>query len=200
MSKETHYPTYDVMNAQHEWDGHTRRIVNERLHTGGDYQFLTVLEAEMLRSCCAQLVDDDRAELIQYIIEYIDKQMASGIESDRKTGLPSAPALLRMGLDALGDSCQLLYTEHFFHLERKRQLEILKSISEEDGLPYETWKHVPQKAFFQKLLMLTLESYYSHPRIWSEIGYGGPAYPRGYVRMHPGQLDPWEAKPKYEEA
>ncbi|OXM85058.1 gluconate 2-dehydrogenase subunit 3 family protein [Paenibacillus rigui] len=200
MSKESHYPTYDVMNAQHAWDDHTRKIVNERLHTGGDYSYLTVLEAEMLRSWCSLLVDDDRAEIIQFIIEHLDRQLASGLESQRKPGLPPAPALVRLGLDALGGSCQRLYTDHFFHLERERQLQIMQAISTGDGLPYEAWKHVPQQPFFQKLLTLTLEAYYSHPRTWSEIGYGGPAYPRGYVRMHPGQLDPWEAKPKYEEA
>ncbi|KQX56587.1 hypothetical protein ASD40_04085 [Paenibacillus sp. Root444D2] len=32
--------------------------------------------------------------------------------------------------------------------------------------------------------------------VWSEIGYAGPAYPRGYVRTQLGQLDPWEAQPK----
>ena len=30
-------------------------------------------------------------------------------------------------------------------------------------------------------------------RAWSEIGFGGPANPRGYVRMDFDQRDPWEA-------
>lgn len=55
---------------------------------------------------------------------------------------------------------------------------------------------VPQHEFFQKLLTLTVEAYYSHPKVWSGLGYGGPAYPRGYVRTQLGQLDPWEAKPE----
>ncbi|WP_028548956.1 gluconate 2-dehydrogenase subunit 3 family protein [Paenibacillus sp. UNC451MF] len=192
------YPTYDIMSAQHEWDQNTRSIVNERLHTGGDYLFLSVLEAEMLRTWCSLLMDDERGEIMQFVIEHIDRTLSSGIESERKLNSPRAALLLRAGLEALDDSCQLLYTERFFHLESERQLQIMTSISDEDALPHEVWKHVPQKVFFQKLLSLTTEAYYSHPRVWSEIGYGGPAYPRGYVRMHPGQLDPWEAKPKYE--
>jgi hypothetical protein len=35
--------------------------------------------------------------------------------------------------------------------------------------------------------------YYSHPHSWSEIGFGGPANPRGYVRMYYDRRDPWEA-------
>jgi hypothetical protein len=36
--------------------------------------------------------------------------------------------------------------------------------------------------------------YYSHPAAWSEVGFGGPASPRGYVRIGFNTRDPWEAK------
>ena len=36
-------------------------------------------------------------------------------------------------------------------------------------------------------------AYYAHPTAWSEIGWGGPASPRGYVRMDYDERDPWEA-------
>jgi len=32
-----------------------------------------------------------------------------------------------------------------------------------------------------------------HPASWNEIGFGGPASPRGYVRMNFDRRDPWEA-------
>jgi len=28
-----------------------------------------------------------------------------------------------------------------------------------------------------------LAAFYSHPWAWNEIGYGGPAYPQGYMRL-----------------
>ena len=31
-----------------------------------------------------------------------------------------------------------------------------------------------------------LGAFYSHPWAWNEIGFGGPAYPRGYIRMGVG--------------
>ncbi len=37
-------------------------------------------------------------------------------------------------------------------------------------------------------------AYYSHPFAWNEIGFGGPASPRGYVRMDFNRRDPWEAE------
>ncbi len=36
-------------------------------------------------------------------------------------------------------------------------------------------------------------AYYAHPTAWNEIGFGGPASPRGYVRMQLDRRDPWEA-------
>ena len=38
-----------------------------------------------------------------------------------------------------------------------------------------------------------VRAYYAHPTAWSEIGWGGPASPRGYVRMGFDERDPWEA-------
>jgi hypothetical protein len=40
-----------------------------------------------------------------------------------------------------------------------------------------------------------VRAYYAHPAAWSEIGFGGPASPRGYVRLAAGRQDPWEAPP-----
>ena len=40
---------------------------------------------------------------------------------------------------------------------------------------------------------MMLEAFYSHPWAWNEIGFGGPAYPQGYMRLGPtGSLEPHE--------
>ncbi|CAG7650411.1 gluconate 2-dehydrogenase subunit 3 family protein [Paenibacillus allorhizosphaerae] len=194
MKRTSRYPFYDVMNEQRAWDDHTRHIVNSRVHTEGEYVFLMTVEAEMLRSWCSLLMDDNRPEVIQYVIDHFDQSLGSGKESQRKPGEPPLSQLVRGGLHALDQACQSMFTEHFFHLEAARQKQIMTDISEGQALPAEIWKPVPQTAFFQKMLSLTIDAYYSHPKIWSDIGYAGPAYPRGYVRMDLGQLDPWEPK------
>ena len=35
-------------------------------------------------------------------------------------------------------------------------------------------------------------AFYSHPSAWNEIGFGGPAYPRGYKNIGLGRREPWE--------
>src|SRR5581483_8552213 len=47
--------------------------------------------------------------------------------------------------------------------------------------------------FRLRVLRDAVHAYYSHPVAWDEIGFGGPASPRGYVRMGFNRRDPWEA-------
>ena len=37
-------------------------------------------------------------------------------------------------------------------------------------------------------MRVVLSCFYSHPWAWNEIGFGGPAYPRGYSRFGSPQL------------
>ncbi|MFE5320824.1 gluconate 2-dehydrogenase subunit 3 family protein [Paenibacillus sp. NPDC056579] len=104
--------------------------------------------------------------------------------------------LLKAGLQAIEQGAQSQYDTSFLNLDIDQQKQYLQHISESAAKPNEIWNEIPQEALFKKLLNLTVESYCSHPRVWSEIGYAGPAYPRGYIRTQLGQLDPWEAQPK----
>jgi hypothetical protein len=42
-----------------------------------------------------------------------------------------------------------------------------------------------------------VQAFYSHPWAWNEIGFGGPAYPRGYGAFGSpdlGEKESWEAE------
>jgi hypothetical protein len=55
------------------------------------------------------------------------------------------------------------------------------------------WKDIPASLFFSERVLQDLcGAYYSHPTSWSEIGFGGPANPRGYVRLSWNTRDAWE--------
>jgi hypothetical protein len=195
--KQSAYPTYDVMEQQEHWDDHTRSIVNARLEREHGYRFLTAEEAETLRAWCPLLVDDTRGDIIQYVLCHIDETLhqAKG-EGQRKAGVPPERQLLRSGLKAMEEAAMQAHGRSFFHLDEETRKKLLSDLSEASAEPVSAWLGVPQKELFAKVLEMTVESYYSHPTVWSEIGYGGPAYPRGYVRTGIGQLDPWEAKAK----
>ena len=37
-----------------------------------------------------------------------------------------------------------------------------------------------------------VQGFYSHPWAWNEMGFGGPAYPRGYAALGAGHKEHWE--------
>ncbi len=54
------------------------------------------------------------------------------------------------------------------------------------------WQRLPVHRFWMLLVQDCAEAYYSHPWAWDEIGFGGPAYPRAYMRLERGEPEPWE--------
>jgi hypothetical protein len=60
------------------------------------------------------------------------------------------------------------------------------------------WRGMPSDLFFSKRVLHDIVgAYYAHPTAWSEIGWAGPASPRGFVRLDKNMRDPWEAAEGY---
>jgi hypothetical protein len=90
------------------------------------------------------------------------------------------------------ESSAALYGRAFRELSAEQQDEVLAAIQNGDP-PGQTWQRLPAKKFFKQLVEQIAAVYYAHPAAWSEIGWGGPASPRGYVRIGYAMRDPWEA-------
>lgn len=195
MAKSSHYPAYDVWEQHQEWDEHTRKIVAKRRAPDVARLFLTQQEALTLQAAAALLIDDIRLDALTFITQHIDESLASPVgENQRKVGVPDKKILYRQGIAGLDESSHALYQTEFLALPRERQIDVLIKLEADDSTREGAWEQVRPKTFFKKLLHDVVTAYYSHPLIWSEIGYGGPAYPRGYVRVEKGLVDPWEAK------
>ena len=61
------------------------------------------------------------------------------------------------------------------------------------------WERLPCRKAWGVVMRGVLSAFYSHPWAWNEIGYGGPAYPRGYMRLGEGQREPHQAAEAGEE-
>ena len=81
----------------------------------------------------------------------------------------------------------------FHDLTPGRQDALIKQM-QNGALTSEAWGGMPCKDFFEHRVIADItHAYYAHPTAWNELGYGGPASPRGYVRMQLDRRDPWEA-------
>lgn len=186
------YPNYDVLALHDEWDEHTRQIVKKRL---GPFQFklLTEWEVSMLKELAAHLAFEIREEILTWIAAHIDTQLGQPMgEGERKPEIPPQKELVRKGLKAIDGWAIILHGKAYLELEAQAQLNLLTDLSMGQLEVKDNWDSTRQKELLKKLAGLTIDAYYSHPWVWSEIGYGGPAYPRGYVRIELGLTDPWE--------
>lgn len=197
MDKYTSYdPDFDVLKEKGHWDDHTREIVEKRLQVDrGTYQFFTEEEADSLLHLCKVLVDDDRAEIIAFVVHHFDTKLQANFgEAQRKVGVPAEAVLLRDGLKLLNQMCQETYKNKFPQLDQTTKQKIVGDLVQGNLQLQVGTASVSAKDFIKKVMVETVSAYYSHPFVWSEIGYAGPAYPRGYVRTEWGLTDPWEAK------
>ncbi|MFY0546237.1 gluconate 2-dehydrogenase subunit 3 family protein [Brevibacillus sp. H7] len=195
MAKNSHYPAYDVWDEHREWDPHTRQIVGKRRSPQVSHQFFSHGEAMLVQELASVLVDDHRLEVLTFITQHVDEAVASPIgESQRKVGVPKKKELYRLGLQGVNEVSQDRFGAEFLALQKEQQLAVLTALESGTVANSKTWGSLKSKDFFKRLLHDVVSAYYSHPLVWSDIGYGGPAYPRGYVRVEKGLVDPWEAK------
>jgi hypothetical protein len=194
---KTPYPLYNVLD---KWDSpsfdiKTRNVLTRRMHAIPERQFLTEAEWLLVEAIAAQLIPQpDRTEPIPitpWIDELLFADRREGFRHDNMLPLRQA---WRAGLAAIDGEAQRRHRRRFVDLDSKMRDAVLLAI-QQDEVDRALWRQVPAQRFFTDILLKTVAGiYYAHPAAWSEIGFGGPASPRGYVRLGFGQRDAWEAK------
>jgi hypothetical protein len=112
--------------------------------------------------------------------------------------MPPDGIAYRRGLEALDQMAKHNYGGDFLAISWVDQHKLLASIH--DAKPMagaeEIWRSMEVHRWWALVLGDCCEAYYSHPWAWDEIGFGGPAYPRGYTRLENGEPEPWEKEEK----
>jgi len=115
-------------------------------------------------------------------------------EGFRYDGMPPMREAWRKGLAGLEAEAGRRFGAPFHTLAADEQDHVLKAVQAGEADPA-GWAGLSPRTFFRDVLLKTVAGiYYAHPSAWNEIGFGGPASPRGYVRLGADSRDPWEAK------
>ncbi|MGH8599041.1 MAG: gluconate 2-dehydrogenase subunit 3 family protein [Burkholderiales bacterium] len=200
------YPGYDVLNKRDtpSWNDATRQVVDARLAMLDTPQFLGRDAWQTLRAICDRIVPQPAGRAPIPVAALVDKKLADD-ERDgyRQASLPPLREAWQRGLAALDTAALDKHRCRFHVLTSALQDELLKAM--QDGkLDGDAWQGMSSDEFFsERVVHDIIAAYYSHPTSWNEIGFGGPASPRGYVRMYFNRRDPWEAaeaRPDHEES
>lgn len=196
------YPTYNVLDKREtpSWNEQTRAVIDKRLYQIPDRRFLTEAEWAVLSAVCDRLMPQpDRSgapiAIVPFIDEKLFKNRGNGYRFD---GMPPMREAWRRGLQAIDDEARARWGGGFRELPANQQDAVLRAIQHDD-VRSAAWQGLSPKRFFLSVLLREVASvYYAHPAAWSEIGFGGPASPRGYVRLGFDRRDPWEAAERHE--
>lgn len=190
------FPGYDVLNkrAGLSWNNATRAAVDTRLAVSREPRFFDAPSFAVLERLCARIIPQPKDRPPVPVAALIDAKMRrAGEIGTRVEPMPWDGEAWTRALAALDQEAHNRHGAGFAALNDISADALLHAMQDGtcDG-PH--WARVPPKLFFAKRLLPDIvEAYYSHPTAWSEIGFGGPASPRGYVRMEADRKDPWEA-------
>jgi hypothetical protein len=190
------YPGYDVEAKRDtpSWNQATREAIDRRLAISRTPRFFTADEWTTLEAICDRIMPQPTDRPKVPLPAYVDQKMADDVQDGfRYAVLPPQGEAWRRGLKALEAEARSAFGAAFHTLLPERQDEMLRR-AQSGTLVGETWAGMPCKAFFEHRLIPDItHAYYATPTAWNEIGFGGPASPRGYVRMALNRRDPWEA-------
>jgi hypothetical protein len=199
------FPDYDVLAKRYSpsWNEQTRRVIDKRLAMPRKPRFLGAEEWRTLDALCGRIVPQPATRPPVPLAAMVDAKL----HEDRRDGyrdsrLPPLREAWRRGLAALDAEARHRHGVGFHALGTAEQDALLRA-AQDGRLVHAAWGDMSCKVFFAKrILPDVVTAYYGHPTGWNEIGFGGPASPRGYVRMGFDRRDPWEAaeaKPGHED-
>ncbi len=191
-----YYPGWNVMTQRAYWDDATRTLVEKRLSESKPVRFFTADEASTMTAVLDRILpQEDRlpAQRIPLLPSLDERLYVNRIEGYRYEDMPSDRQAYRWAAEAFEAMAQEMYGLPFTKITVTSQEVLLTSLH--DGAPVaakELWKRMNVDRFWSLLVSDASTAYYAHPWAWNEVGFGGPAYPRGYMRLEEGEPEPWE--------
>lgn len=193
------YPDFDVLQTADTWDQATRRMVLARLEPPGPLRFFTAAEEPCLRAFCDTVLAQDVEPRVP-VAEAVDSKLADGrLDGYQYADMPDDRDAFRMVLRALDETAARDYGKASFDAADPQTREAIIEAFSHGSLTGATWDTLNVKRAWSVCMRMVLSSFYSHPWAWNEIGFGGPAYPRGFMRLG-GATGPAAAREPFETA
>jgi len=183
------FPGFDVLAQQEHWDHVTRGVVLRRLGPPPKLRVFTPEEEAVCRPLLDRLLglSDDRPVPV---FELIDARLAEN-ETDgwRYDDMPDDVEAWRRSVRHVGEDAVERHGVHFATLPRARQDDLLEAVRSGSS-----WHGLPAPRVWSLWMRYACAAFYSHPEAWNEIGFGGPAYPRGYANLGLDRREHWEVR------
>lgn len=182
------FGSFDALDQVEVWDEVTTGVVLERIAMPPDFRFFTPAEQATATALVDQLLgqhDDPKIPVAQLV----DRRLALG-ETDgwHYEDLPEDAEAWRQTLAGLDQDAKEAHGRCLHQLTPEQQAELIQGVQDA-----KSWRGFRASRVWSLWTRYACAAFYSHPWAWNEMGFGGPAYPRGYKALGVGGREGWEA-------
>ena len=180
------FPGYDVLGQASHWDSITREVVERRLEKPPAPRFFSREEEATCRALLDLLLAQWSEPKVP-VFEMVDSRLVENrTDGYRYEDMPPDGEAWKASLAALEKLARGRKQSVFHALSREEQVDLLESVRTGDRLG-----ELSAKRTWSLWLRYACSAFYAHPWAWNEIGFGGPAYPRGYKNVGLGARESW---------
>jgi hypothetical protein len=185
------FPGFDVMAQVGHWDPVTAGMVTERLRAAEALKFFTEPEAACAAALVNLLTGQQDAPAVP-VMEMIDVRLAAGqTDGWRYEDMPEDAQAWRDTLAFLDSDAFNRCGTVFAEAPEGDQMALVQAVQD---LKSEGWHGLSAAHVWSLWTRYACTAFYSHPSAWTEIGFPGPAYPRGYKNAGVGKREPYEVR------
>lgn len=197
MADAPRYPGYRTLAKRDtpSWNAITRRVIDERLAAPDAPRFFTNDERAIADALCRRIVpqdgDDEQVSLVALLDAKLYLDQGAGF---RDEDMPYQQDAWRHALAAIDADAKDEHDGLGFAAVDDAARDAYLTRMHDGEVDGRHWNGIdPQKFFKRRVLVDVPPLFYGLPKAWDEMGFGGPASPRGYVRLEGNRRDPWEA-------
>jgi hypothetical protein len=185
------FPGFDPLSQAPHWDQVTAELITSRAERPPSAEFFTDAE----RACAGALLHHltgQHHEPRVPVLQMIEARLAAG-ETDgwRYEDMPEDAQAWRDTLGYLDADAQARYGTTFAGAAEDSRHHLIQAVQE---LGSRDWHGLPAGHVWSLWTRYACTAFYSHPAAWAEIGFPGPAYPRGYKNAGVDKLEPFEVR------
>jgi hypothetical protein len=187
------YPDFDVLDEVAHWDERTREVVLGRVESVPGRRFFSREEFATLAAFADVVLAQDREPRVP-VLSFVDAKLERGRgDGYRYEDMPADRETWRTVARGLDEAAG----EPYAHAPAETRERIAAELAA-GRLSGGAWDGVNVKRAYAIVMRDLLEAFYSHPWAWNEIGFGGPAYPRGYQALGVDRHEPWEGREAFD--
>lgn len=189
---------FDVLDQAGNWDPVTEGVVLARIGMATDIRFFTPAQQAIATVLCDHLLDqcsegNETADVPRIaMVNQIDARLAEEqTDGWHYEDMPTDGCAWRDTMAMLEDDAMELFGVGFVACERPQQAQLIQGVQDRGS---GGWHGLNAKRVWSLWTRYACTAFYSHPLAWNEMGFPGPAYPRGYKNTGVDKLEPFEVR------